>query len=121
MERVIRITPEALSDALAGDVQEMEGDGIVAERVARVLRRDCARRMLLARLLPAIDPDAVTLLFGEVDGWEDPRMRAAAYEVLNAGCLGITPRPPARVRSGDAEGRSSGARARAPREGEGQQ
>jgi hypothetical protein len=92
MERVITISAEALRDVAAGEVEEMEGDSIVRERVARVLTRDCARRKLLALLLPALDTAAASELAVAIDSWEDPRIRKAAWEVVNAA------RPPGRKR-----------------------
>jgi hypothetical protein len=83
MERVITITPESVRDVVAEDnAVEMEGDSIVRERVARVLTRDCARRKLLALLLPALDGEARMVLRGAVELWEDERLRMAALEVL---------------------------------------
>lgn len=112
-ERVISIEGDRLRDVIdGGEVEEMAGDAIVAERVARVLRRDCARRKMLARLLPALDTRAASILAADIDSWPDARMRSAAWEVLNAHRAGLTPRitsksherPGAAVRSPDAEG-----------------
>jgi len=88
MERVLRITEDSIRDVLAGDVEEMRGDPILRRRVAILLARDCARRKLLAILLPALDGAAVGILRAEVDRWDDAEAAAAAREVLDAGLSG---------------------------------
>lgn len=83
MDRIITITDGAIRDALGGEVEEMRGDAIAKERMVRLLSRDCARRKLVAVLLPACDEPARERLRALVTSWDDEDARAAGHEVLD--------------------------------------
>jgi hypothetical protein len=80
--RVIVISPGTLVDGIDGEIEEMEGDPIVIERVTQLLRRDCARRKLCSALLPAFDEDGRREVGRLVETWSDERTKAAGREVL---------------------------------------
>lgn len=84
MERVLTISEGSIRDVLGGEVEEMRGDPVLRRRVAILLARDCARRKLLAILLPALTDDARSVLLARVDGWNDAEAAAAAREILDA-------------------------------------
>lgn len=83
MDRIITISDGAIRDVLAGDVEEMRGDGLVRHRVGVILARDCARRKLVGLLLAAVDEDGRERLRALVTSWEDDEARAAGHEVLD--------------------------------------
>ncbi len=84
LTRAITIEDGAIWEVLAGEVVEMPGDPILKERLRALVERDCARRKLLAVLLPALDADGRRLLGELVEGWPDARTVAAGREVLAA-------------------------------------
>jgi hypothetical protein len=99
--RTITIDGGTLRDVIAGEVEIMEGDPIVRERFARALTRDCARRIIVAVLLAALDSDGRREVREMVEGWDDARTVAAGLEVLRdawsareADLLESLPQPP---------------------------
>jgi hypothetical protein len=89
LERVFTISEGAIRDVLGGEVEEMKGDGIARYRFAVLLARDCARRKLMAVLLPAVtDEQARDLLRTLVTSWEDDATRKAGHEILDHAWIG---------------------------------
>jgi hypothetical protein len=84
VERAITINGGVIRDAISGEVDETTGDPIVRERMAVVFAKDCARRKLLAVLLPGVDAEGRAELEAYIQSWPDRHVRMAAMEVLEA-------------------------------------
>jgi hypothetical protein len=82
LARIITIDNGVIREAIGREVEEMPGDPIVKERLRALVERDCARRKLVAVLLPALDADGRQAVAELVEGWPDARTVAAGREVL---------------------------------------
>jgi hypothetical protein len=82
---------DALKREMAAPIEMMPGDPLLRERMQRLIARDCARRRLLWRLLPAINVEGRQVILQEIADWKDPDVAAAAHEILHlSGWLPLT-------------------------------
>lgn len=82
LTRLILITGESITDVVGREVEAMEGDPILRERMRTLLARDCARRKLCAILLPALDAEGRAILASVIGNWSESPVTEAAREIV---------------------------------------